>query len=228
MNQNSKKDERIFEAIKEWKDLGISFAEMTFDCGGDSMGDTNFKFYKKENGETIDVESSNLYSYFEDAVYNHVDFYEVSDGHYEGEFGTVDIYLEEDVEEGEESYFVYDKSSKTIFCESKQFAIPFQLSEQELEFYRDKIQSISGDQDSNPQVIYSKDILFTDEDESTENSILEKLEEELNNRSFDHLEDDNFVLSDECRYDYELLYSEEKEVVELSYTVSGTSYGEGD
>jgi len=66
------------EAIKLWKELNIDRCEMEFSCGGDSMNETEYTLYDKEDNE---VESEELADYFENEVYKNVEFYEVSDGH---------------------------------------------------------------------------------------------------------------------------------------------------
>jgi len=72
--------------IKLWKENNIERCVMEFSCGGDSMNETDFTLYDKSGEEVICDE---LTDYFEDIVYKEVDFYEVSDGHYMGEFGQV-------------------------------------------------------------------------------------------------------------------------------------------
>src|ERR1700691_5187239 len=80
------------ETIELWNKLKIESCTMKFSCGGDSMNDYSFTFY----GGGKEIESPELKDYFDDAVYKHVEFYVNSDGHYQGEAGTVEITLDDD------------------------------------------------------------------------------------------------------------------------------------
>jgi len=132
------------EAIKLWKELNIDRCEMEFSCGGDSMNDTNFTLYDKEDNE---VESEELADYFENQVYKEVEFYEVSDGHYMGEYGKVEITL-------------------TMYVE---------LSEKESEVLN-KVSNINGSiWDNEPNVNYKEDCVITDEESQTLKELLEKI-----------------------------------------------------
>ena len=91
------------EAIALWKELGITSATMEFSCGGDSMNDYHFNFYNSENKQ---VENGELDSFFDDEVFREVEFYVNSDGHYIGEFGSVEITLDEDDEEKENPKYI--------------------------------------------------------------------------------------------------------------------------
>ena len=100
------------EYIELWKKHNIGKCVMTFSCGGDSMNDTSFALYDNEDNE---VQVEELTDYFESVIDNKVDFYEISDGHYLGEFGTVEITYDE--EEDEED-FLYYKDAKS-YCNQK-------------------------------------------------------------------------------------------------------------
>ena len=69
-----------------WKELGIVRAEFEFQCGGDSMGDTEIHLYNNK-GEKVDCPE--IEDYIDNEVYNAVQFYEASGGHYQGEAGAV-------------------------------------------------------------------------------------------------------------------------------------------
>ena len=56
------KDERELEVIKLWKELNITSVEFHFDCGGDSMGSTEFTVMTDKG--TIDAPE--IVDYFED------------------------------------------------------------------------------------------------------------------------------------------------------------------
>jgi hypothetical protein len=157
------------EAIKLWKELNIDRCEMEFSCGGDSMNDTNFTLYDKEDNE---VESEELADYFENQVYKEVEFYEVSDGHYMGEYGKVEITLEED---DDEPYFSYDKQAMAEWEETFSETMYVELSEKESEVLN-KVSNINGSiWDNEPNVNYKEDCVITEEEEQTLNELLERI-----------------------------------------------------
>lgn len=84
------------EMIRIWKECGVREAEFHFDCGGDSMNETHWVFLDSK-GETIDSSSlSVVESQLESDVYDNIQFYEASDGHYLGESGTVNVTLNDE------------------------------------------------------------------------------------------------------------------------------------
>lgn len=125
-------------AITIWKDLKIDRLEIEFDCGGDSMGEVNPHFYSGEKelgGPEID---SLWYNYFEDDMYRNVNFYEVSDGHYEGEYGTVKVELNE-----EERDFTYVKNATAVYDEQQMVIFPIELPEKFVSMYEEYIERLS-------------------------------------------------------------------------------------
>ena len=92
------------QMVALWKEKGITECSMEFDCGGDQMNDYTFTFYTKEG----QVECEELDSYFDGEVYNNVEFYVNSDGHYMGENGYVYIRLDDD-----EESFTYTKDAQS-------------------------------------------------------------------------------------------------------------------
>ncbi len=97
---NSVINESVIEAVSEWKKLGIENANMEFSCGGDSMSDYSFTFYTKNTTpggtENISVESEELVLFFDRQIFDDVEFYVNSDGHYIGESGNVVITLNDE------------------------------------------------------------------------------------------------------------------------------------
>lgn len=184
--------------IKLWKENNIDRCVMEFSCGGDSMSDTDFTLYDKDNNV---VECEELTDYFENEVYKNVEFYEVSDGHYMGEFGQVEITLEED---DEEPYFSYDKQAQAEWEESFTEDMFVELSEKEKEVLG-KIQNINGSAwDNEPNVNYKDDCVITEEESNTLDGLLKKIQESVDNfeiegkgeesedgRSFDTLDEIN-------------------------------------
>ena len=157
-------------AIKIWKKLGIVSSTLEFDCGGDSMGNTQFNFFDKDGEE---VESKELTDYFDDAVYNHVDFYVNSDGHYQGESGTVEIELDE-----EEESFNYSKTAQSEYSESQTSEIEIELSPKMIKFIKDNVLNINGGEGNDATVNFSRDFIMTDEQEKLLEKIKEKIEKQ--------------------------------------------------
>lgn len=124
------------ELIKEWIEKNISEAEFQFSCGGDSMGDTYLLFYNDKK-EVIDMDESFTLT---DLIYNNVDFYENSDGHYQGEFGTVCINLNE-----EKNNFEYNKSSTSEYNNSYTDEMVISLKQEEWDYINKYVENVSGD-----------------------------------------------------------------------------------
>ena len=144
------------EMIELWKKLDINECIMEFSCGGDSMNETEFKFFNSKNEE---VDGEELEGYFENQVYNEVEFYEVSDGQYMGEFGQVVITLEED---GEEPMFSYDKQATGEWEERELEVMEFELTDSEVKFLTEKVDSIVGGEDGQA-INYKTDCVLSDE-----------------------------------------------------------------
>lgn len=106
---------------------------------------------------------SELDYYFEDEIYNKVDFYVNSDGHYMGENGSVNIVLEED---DEEPYFSYDKSATSEWYEVYSTKLSFPVSEETFRLFLDKIRSLSGSYTSDYEINYKVDCIITEEEET--------------------------------------------------------------
>lgn len=152
------------DIIKLWKELNINHVNFNFSCGGDSMGDTDIEIYDNE-GELVD--NSEIRDYFDREVYNNVDFYVNSDGHYQGEFGSVYIELLEDD-------FNYSKNSQSEWSEEFSGETKVTLTEKQAKFISDYVFNINGTQDDF-NINYKKDFIVTDEYEE----ILKELEQEI-------------------------------------------------
>ena len=162
--ENKKTDNLISEIIKAWKEKGIEYGEMEFSCGGDSMNDTELKFFDKD-GEEIKFEYED---YFNDDIFRNVDFYENSDGHYIGEFGYVRIEL--NGEEGEDEDFQYRKNSSSEWSETHSQTEEIDLTVDEADYINNYVHSIFGE-GNEVNINYKKDFIQTDE--------MVKLDEEL-------------------------------------------------
>lgn len=161
--------------IKLWKELNISRCVMEFSCGGDSMNETDFTLYDKDDKVVICDE---LTDYFEDNVYKEVEFYEVSDGHYMGEFGQVEITLEEDDEDENGGIFVYDKQAQGEWEETFTTELYVEVSEKEKEVLG-KLSNFNNSpwvRDTN--INYKDDCIITEEEEVTLNTLLERITNE--------------------------------------------------
>lgn len=195
------------DAIKLWKELNIDKCTMEFSCGGDSMNDTEFTLYDKDNNV---VESEELADYFDNVVYNEVDFYEVSDGHYMGEFGQVEITLEED---DDEPYFSYDKQAQAEWEETFSDTMYVELSEKESEVLK-KVSNINSSfMDSEKNINYKDDCVITEEESNTLDELLEKI---LNMADLFEIEGKGEEQEESRRYESDIEIEEGKLLVEVS------------
>lgn len=153
--------------IKIWKEKNIDHVNFNFSCGGDSMYDTSIEIFDKE-GEL--VQDSEVEDYFNDQTYNNVEFYVNSDGHYQGEFGVVEITL------NEEDDFEYSKSSSSEWTESTENKVEIELTDEEAKFVADYVLNINGG-DNDIQTNYKKDFILTNEQEETLKGLEEKISE---------------------------------------------------
>lgn len=167
--------------IDLWKELGISKAEIPFNCGGDSMGDLEVILY---DGLGNVVDNDELKDYFESQVYNEVDFYEVSDGHYMGESGTVNVEFEEDEDSEDGGRFYYLKDALSEFNEHFTETMYVELNEKEIELLKTKIHSFMGGEDGDA-VNYIDDCILTDEEDEIIEALVKKVDEMAINHEFD-------------------------------------------
>lgn len=164
--------------IKLWKKLKIRECILTFDCGGDSMGNTDFIFTDVNDKE---VESEELTGFFNESIYNKVEFYVNSDGHYQGESGTVTITYNE-----EQKDFDYDKSSQSEWTEQSVNIIEVELTDEMVNFIKENISNINGGSDGGIIVNYKKDLILSDADEK----LVEELENLIETKTSEYEPDD--------------------------------------
>ncbi len=212
---NSVINESVIEAVSEWKKLGIESANMDFTCGGDSMNDYSFVFYTKNTTpggtENIEVESEELVLFFDRQIFDDVDFYVNSDGHYIGESGVVVITLND-----EEDGFVYDKQSQSEWSESYEETIHIKLSKEEIEFVKNKILNINGGTDGDATFNYKLDCIITDEDEEIIEKLGERLSTECDEYEFqeaDGEQEDWFTWSTNQEVEDVIQFTEEDEML---------------
>ena len=210
-------NESVIEAVSEWKKLGIDNANMEFSCGGDSMSDYSFTFYTKNKSavtgrpENIEVESEELVVFFDRQIFDDVEFYVNSDGHYIGESGNVVINLNDD-----EDGFVYDKQSQSEGSESYEETIHIKLSKEEIEFVKNKILNINGGTDGDATFNYKIDCVITDEEEELIEVLGKRLENECETYEFQDVEgeeEDWFTWSTNQEVDDVIQFTEEDEML---------------
>lgn len=164
------------EAIKLWKELGVGEVILTFSAGGDSMGDMEWEL-RDEKGKSME-DNSELIDYFDHAVFQNVEFYEVSDGQYMGEFGTVTITLEEDEGEEDGGVFLYDKEAQSEFEEMFGGTMEVELSDAELTLLNEKVDNINGSEWDGENINYKDDCVITEEEETILNNLITRIKEQ--------------------------------------------------
>jgi hypothetical protein len=169
------------KAIEIWQELGITSANFEFSCGGDSMNETTLTFTTKEGKE---IDDDDLQEYFDDVIYKEVEFYENSDGHYQGEFGDVEIELQSD---DDEPYFTFRKTSKSEWTERLNESEFVELTEDEINLVKRVIQNING-AGFDVAISYKGDCILTDDEESLLESISDKLNDFAENYEFENAE----------------------------------------
>lgn len=157
------------EAIALWKEQGIERVEMDFYCGGDEMGDYSFRYFNADDVELDEVKE--LFDYFDEEVFKHIDFYVNSDGHYMGESGCVHITLDDLELDDEDIDFDYLKSAESEWNESIVNTLSVTLNEEQINYLKEYVRSIVGGSDEFTQFNYSKDFIMTDEHERIEKEI---------------------------------------------------------
>ena len=182
-------DNKMADAIQVWKENNLARAEFHFDCGGDSFNDWRFEFFNKDEEE---VEVEFLGTYFENAVFDNVRFYENSDGHYVGEAGKVDIELSED-----EECFDYYKDAESEWEEQREQEGTLELSDKEVDVLQRLVSGIINSLWGASQVVYNGDVIISDEEEEIIEAIEEKISKVCSNLE---VEDARGELSDDFGY----------------------------
>lgn len=93
-------DQKFVYAKQTFEKFGIKYAKLEFDCGGDDMNNMEWSFHndkgKKTHSKPITINESDfvkLVNYFQDVVFDNVEFYQDSGDMYLGEVGIVYITL---------------------------------------------------------------------------------------------------------------------------------------
>lgn len=147
------------DIIKLWKENNLGEARFIFTCGGDSMGDTEWAF-SDANGNDCKA-PKDVEDYLNNRVYDDVEFYVNSDGHYCGEAGTVTVTLDE-----EEWDFSFSKSATSEWSESHTSKVEYALDDEEAAFVREHILNINGGEDAGIAINFKHDFLMSDEEEA--------------------------------------------------------------
>lgn len=171
------------EIVKLWKELKIGYSVLTFDCGGDSMGEMDWAYYNKKGTQITDEKVKELDNFFDNEVFNQVEFYVNSDGHYMGEQGTVTITLNKDDE------FEYVKEAMSEFSETYRDSVDVEVTEEEKVFLEEKVSNLAGGNagwNDEKIINYKKDCILTEKEEELLNDLFEKLEKRAENHEFDN------------------------------------------
>jgi hypothetical protein len=157
--------------IELWKESKIDYLEFKFSCGGDSMNDTEITIYNDNNDE---VSNSEISDFIDNEVYNNVEFYENSDGHYIGESGEVIIRLNEDGDD-----FEYSKNSRSEWSEQFTEQAEIELTDDEVKFIQENVNDINGHIYDGVNTNYKRDFIMTDKEET----MISELEKKINDFS---------------------------------------------
>jgi hypothetical protein len=152
--------------IQLWNELGITHINFEFTCGGDSMNDTTLNIHK---GDEI-IENDVIDTYFDSEVYNAVEFYVNSDGHYMGENGVVLIEMND-----EGDGFNFMKSAQSEWCERITSEVEVELTDEEIEFVKEFVRDINGGESEGANFNYKKDFIINQKRKELIDSIGEKV-----------------------------------------------------
>lgn len=145
--------ESVEKIIQLWKELKITHIDFEFTCGGDSMNDTTLVIHKEDEV----IENETISTYFDHEVYNRIEFYVNSDGHYMGESGNVLIELND---EGDE--FNYMKSAQSEWCERMTSEVEVELTDEEIAFVKEFVRNINGGESEEANLNYKKDFIINE------------------------------------------------------------------
>lgn len=158
------------QIIELWKQHNLTEARFVYNCGGDSMGDTEWEFSNAKGDCDAPKE---IEDYLNEIVYNRVDFYVDSDGYYQGEAGTVTVTLDEDNEEAPD--FCFSKDCQYEYSESYEEVVEVPLTPEEADFIRKYVENINGGMDAAFTLNYKDDCLLTDEEEEIREGLDESI-----------------------------------------------------
>ncbi len=163
------------EAIQLWKERNIQRCEMEFNSGGDDMGEFTFTFYGEKDVEVKN--NDDLRDFFENEVFEKVNFYVDN----EGEYGTVTITLDNE----DETLFIYSKTSWTDESESITELSDIELTPEEVALLRDKIKRFIFTSDEPSFYTYYKDCILSEKEMETLKAFEERVSEYAEDYEFD-------------------------------------------
>jgi hypothetical protein len=134
-----------------------------------------------------------------------------------GEFGTVIIVLEED---GDEPYFSYDKESQSEWEERLSEVMKYELTDDEVKFITEKVQSIVGGENGNA-INYKGDCLLSDEEEKISEKLLDNLWNTADDYEFEGADGEPqewFVFTTSIDEEDEIIIEDNKLSVEVQRT----------
>jgi hypothetical protein len=209
------------ELIEKWKQFNIDRAKFEFTCGGDSMNNTELVFYDKDNNE-VEVDFNDE---IENEIYDNITFYDSSDGHYQGEAGTVTVTLVE--EEGEEPCFQFDKDAQSEYSESYTDRIQIEFSKEQYDYLEKHVEDIKDNYSIDAIVFaYKIDFFVSPEKELIEKSIMEIIKQTCDDHEYEY--SGNGELEDSDYYDVNNIefLGDNKINLDLNYRV--TEYATSD
>lgn len=202
---------------KIWDKYGIAKITTDFDMGGDSGELSEIEAFDI-NENPISLEKDEI-SIIERDIYDNVQFYEVSDGHYCGENGTVTV----ECEDGE---FVFNKEGTAEYSEAEQVIVSIKFDDQEIEYIKEYLSDFGRSRWDGQIFIYKKDFIFTERHQEIEDSIQKKIDFFLYNYnyidSYDSQDDVTLKLDDgriqsykynKIKFEMEYYYRREEELI---------------
>jgi len=158
------------EIKKIFNQYGVDKVEVLFDCGGDCMNSIEVLYFDEENKRCSlpsDVYAQ-LSEDLEEIMYDVVEFYEVSDGIYQGESGIVEICFD-----GDELRF--KKSSTQHFEEPVRADIDIteKLNSEQIDFLKSKVSNFNYDGMSNNNDLwnYKTDFILSEYERTIQEDI---------------------------------------------------------
>jgi hypothetical protein len=130
------------------------------------MNDTILNIHK---GDDI-IENDVIATYFDHEVYNAVEFYVNSDGHYMGENGNVLIEMND-----EGDGFNFMKSAQSEWCERITSEVEVEVTDEEIEFVKEFVRDINGGDGEGANFNYKKDFIINQKRKELIDSIGEKV-----------------------------------------------------
>lgn len=178
MKQQEIEKTELETVVELWKKNNIKEVVLTFDCGGDSMGNMDWEVFT-DKGNFDGGDKDELITYFDGVIFDKVEFYEVSDGHYQGENGTVCITLDDD-----ENDFHYFKDSVSELNETIDETFIMTLTKEEYDFVTEYVEGMEGEEGGDIFTEFKKDFIMTVEQEKILSDLEKRFDEEASEHEF--------------------------------------------